>query len=112
MFMFKKSLDIPSNADALPGRPNPIRTAATHFVNGNPLKGPYPAGFETAFSNSWFHSVEVCTLHCLVEPHNYETTACNNFRVQGWQSPLPARDCQRANDFFERTIDLVKSFVC
>jgi peptide-methionine (S)-S-oxide reductase len=48
MFMFKKSLDIPSKADALPGRPNPIRTAATHFVNGNPLKGPYPAGFETA----------------------------------------------------------------
>ena len=48
MFMFKKSLDIPSKADALPGRPNPIRTAATHFVNGKPLKGPYPAGFETA----------------------------------------------------------------
>jgi peptide-methionine (S)-S-oxide reductase len=48
MFMFKKSLDIPSKADALPGRPNPIRTATTHFVNGNPLKGPYPAGLETA----------------------------------------------------------------
>ena len=48
MFMFKKSLDIPSKADALPGRSNPIRTAATHFVNGNPLKGPYPAGFESA----------------------------------------------------------------
>ena len=48
MFMFKKSLDIPSKADALSGRSNPIRTAATHFVNGNPLKGPYPAGFETA----------------------------------------------------------------
>ena len=48
MFMFKKSLDIPSKADALPGRPNPIRTAATHFVNDNPLKGPYPAGLETA----------------------------------------------------------------
>ena len=27
MFMFKKSLDIPSKADALPGRPNPIPTA-------------------------------------------------------------------------------------
>src|SRR6187200_2000524 len=48
MFGFKKSLDIPSKADALPGRPNPIRTATSHFVNGNPLKGPYPAGFETA----------------------------------------------------------------
>ena len=48
MLMFKKSHDIPSKADALPGRPNPIRTAANHFVNGNPLKGPYPAGLETA----------------------------------------------------------------
>ena len=48
MFMFKKSLDMPAKAQALPGRPNPIPTAATHFVNGNPLKGPYPAGLETA----------------------------------------------------------------
>lgn len=32
----------------LPGRASPIATAATHFVNGNPLKGPYPAGAETA----------------------------------------------------------------
>ena len=48
MFGFKKSLDIPAKADALPGRANPIRTAAAHFVNGNPLQGPYPAGLETA----------------------------------------------------------------
>ena len=48
MFGFKKSLDIPSKAAALPGRPNEIRTAAKHFVNGNPLKGPYPAGLEIA----------------------------------------------------------------
>ena len=48
MFGFKKSLDIPSKADALPGRANPIRTASNHFVNANPLKGPYPAGLETA----------------------------------------------------------------
>jgi peptide-methionine (S)-S-oxide reductase len=48
MFSFKKSLDIPAQADALPGRPNPIRTGAAHFVNRNPLKGPYPQGLETA----------------------------------------------------------------
>jgi peptide-methionine (S)-S-oxide reductase len=48
MFGFKKSLDIPAKADALLGRSNPIRTAAKHFVNGNPLKGPYPQGLETA----------------------------------------------------------------
>lgn len=48
MFMFKKSLDIPTKEQALPGRANPIPTAKQHFVNGNPLKGPYPAGSETA----------------------------------------------------------------
>ena len=48
MFMFKKSLTIPSKADALPGRPAPLPTAKTHFVNGNPIKGPYPAGAQKA----------------------------------------------------------------
>jgi peptide-methionine (S)-S-oxide reductase len=48
MFTFRKSLDMPSRAQALPGRSNPIPTAERHFVNGNPLKGPYPPGLESA----------------------------------------------------------------
>jgi len=48
MFMFKKSSDMPAKGEALPGRPSPIRTASRHFINGNPLEGPYPQGFETA----------------------------------------------------------------
>jgi peptide-methionine (S)-S-oxide reductase len=48
MFMFKKSLTIPGKAEALPGRPAAIPTARTHFVNGNPLKGPYPEGAQKA----------------------------------------------------------------
>ena len=48
MFGLKKSLEIPTKEQALPGRPKPIRTAAKHFIIGNPLKGPYPAGLETA----------------------------------------------------------------
>ncbi len=48
MLMFKKSLTIPTKAEALPGRATPIPTATHHFVNGNPLKGPYPAGAEMA----------------------------------------------------------------
>jgi peptide-methionine (S)-S-oxide reductase len=48
MFGFKKSLAMPAKSEALPGRPTPIPTAAKHFINGNPLQGPYPAGFETA----------------------------------------------------------------
>jgi peptide-methionine (S)-S-oxide reductase len=37
-----------SSAEALPGRSEPIATAKSHFVNGHPLKGPYPPGIETA----------------------------------------------------------------
>jgi peptide-methionine (S)-S-oxide reductase len=48
MFGFKKLLSIPSRDEALPGRTAPIPTAQQHFTNGNPLKGPYPAGLETA----------------------------------------------------------------
>jgi peptide-methionine (S)-S-oxide reductase len=48
MFMFRKKLEMPTAADALPGRPAPIPTAANHFVLKRPLQGPYPAGFETA----------------------------------------------------------------
>src|SRR3989440_7322462 len=48
MFMFKKKLEMPATGEALPGRAPPIPTAAKHFINGRPLKGPYPAGFETA----------------------------------------------------------------
>ena len=33
--------------NALPGRSTAIPTAENHFVNGHPLKGPYPAGAET-----------------------------------------------------------------
>ncbi len=43
-----KRLTIPSAAEALPGRPEPIPTAERHFITGNPLKGPYPAGSERA----------------------------------------------------------------
>ncbi len=47
MFLFRKKAEMPSATDALPGRPDPLPTAETHFVNGNLLKGPYPEGTET-----------------------------------------------------------------
>ena len=46
MLFMRKTAEIPSPADALPGRDSPIRTASHHFVNGEPLKGPYPDGAE------------------------------------------------------------------
>jgi peptide-methionine (S)-S-oxide reductase len=45
---FRKPATLPTAADALPGREAPLRTAETHFVNGRPLKGPYPEGMERA----------------------------------------------------------------
>ena len=48
MFMLRKKTEMPSAADALPGRSSPIPTAATHFINQRPLQGPYPDGLETA----------------------------------------------------------------
>jgi peptide-methionine (S)-S-oxide reductase len=48
MFSFKSKSEMPSAAEALPGRPTPIATASRHFINGHELKGPYPDGLETA----------------------------------------------------------------
>lgn len=47
MFLFRKRPEMPTASDALPGRPAPIPTAERHFVNGHPLKGPYPEGTDT-----------------------------------------------------------------
>jgi peptide-methionine (S)-S-oxide reductase len=48
MFMLKKKLELPSAAEALPGRATPIPTAREHFVLHRPLKPPYPEGLELA----------------------------------------------------------------
>src|SRR5512139_630826 len=47
MFGFKK-VSMPTAAEALSGRSTAIPTAKDHFVNHHALKGPYPAGLETA----------------------------------------------------------------
>ncbi|HEY7332208.1 MAG TPA: peptide-methionine (S)-S-oxide reductase MsrA [Candidatus Limnocylindria bacterium] len=48
MFSFGRPSRMPDPADALPGRPDPLPTAETHAINGQPLKGPYPEGAEIA----------------------------------------------------------------
>ena len=48
MFSFFKPTTLPSAGEALPGRAQPLPTAQSHFVNHNPLKGPWPQGFEQA----------------------------------------------------------------
>ena len=41
-------LPLPTAAQALPGRAEPMPVPARHVVNGNPLAGPFPAGLEVA----------------------------------------------------------------
>lgn len=48
MLFMRKTTALPSAADALPGRAQPIPTANIHFVNGAKLTPPYPVGLEQA----------------------------------------------------------------
>ena len=47
IFGFGKKLTIPTATDALPGRAEAMPVPAKHYVNGNPLKPPFPEGMET-----------------------------------------------------------------
>lgn len=46
--LFNKKLTLPTPETALPGRSQAMPVPAKHFVNGNPMKPPYPDGMETA----------------------------------------------------------------
>jgi peptide-methionine (S)-S-oxide reductase len=48
LFGFGKKLTLPTVAEALPGRAEALSVPANHYVNGNPLKPPYPTGLEIA----------------------------------------------------------------
>jgi len=55
----EEKLRMPRQEEALPGRAEPIPTAQYHFVNGRPLKGPYPEGSERVlFGMGCFWGVE------------------------------------------------------
>jgi peptide-methionine (S)-S-oxide reductase len=54
-----KKMEMISAAEALPGRPQPIPTARTHFVSGRPISSEVPEGMEVAmFGMGCFWGVE------------------------------------------------------
>ncbi|EAQ06158.1 peptide-methionine (S)-S-oxide reductase MsrA [Yoonia vestfoldensis] len=58
-FMKSAKSEMISPTAALPGRANPIPTAATHFVYGTPISADVPAGMEVAiFGMGCFWGVE------------------------------------------------------
>lgn len=48
LFGLGKKLTLPSPTEALPGRQEPMPLTDRHFVNGHPLRPPYPEGMELA----------------------------------------------------------------
>jgi peptide-methionine (S)-S-oxide reductase len=45
---FERKLRLPRVEEALPGRAATMPVPAAHFVNGHPLKGPFPAQYQQA----------------------------------------------------------------
>ncbi|QPH55689.1 peptide-methionine (S)-S-oxide reductase MsrA [Pontivivens ytuae] len=59
MFFTRKKSEMVAVTEALPGRAETIPTAEHHFVNGRPLKGPFPEHLEVAmFGMGCFWGVE------------------------------------------------------
>jgi peptide-methionine (S)-S-oxide reductase len=47
MFMFRKKTEMPTAEQALPGRDTPMAVNNKHYVNGNPVRPPFPEGMAT-----------------------------------------------------------------
>ncbi len=61
MFGLKKKTQLPAPDKALPGRQDALEVSNRHFVNGHPIKPPFPEGTEQAlFGLGCFWGAERC----------------------------------------------------
>ena len=61
MFLAGKKTALPSTDEALPGREMAMPVADKHFLNGHPIKAPFPQGLEQAiFGMGCFWGAEKC----------------------------------------------------
>ncbi len=61
MHPFERKLQIPAPEECLPGREEKMPVPPRHFVNGNPLEGPFAEGLERAlFGLGCFWGAERC----------------------------------------------------
>ncbi len=58
MLFSRSKLEMPKPADALPGRDQAMPVPAVHFVNGNPLQGPFPGKQLAMFGLGCFWGAE------------------------------------------------------
>ena len=58
MFISTKKFQIPTPEEALPGRSEAIQISNRHFVNGNPLKPPFPGKEMALFGMGCFWGAE------------------------------------------------------
>tara|TARA_R110002072_G_scaffold84388_13_gene191393 strand:+ start:4169 stop:4825 length:657 start_codon:yes stop_codon:yes gene_type:complete len=59
LFDIRRKHSMPTVDTALPGRPDAMPVPAAHFVNGNPLRGPFPGHLQQAvFGMGCFWGVE------------------------------------------------------
>ena len=59
LFDIRRKHLMPDAGSALPGRDEPMPVPDRHYVNGNPLRGPFPAGMQLAlFGMGCFWGVE------------------------------------------------------
>ncbi len=58
MVFSASKLRMPTPAEALPGRPTPMEVPERHYVNGNPLTGPFPGLSQALFGLGCFWGAE------------------------------------------------------